>query len=823
MRKTWQRISPKIRRLLIVLFGICVGQAVLYGPSLLGKKILLPLDILAEPNVYLPMTPEVKKIVPQDHFWVDLVLSAEPGRRYVGSEIRAGRFPLWNSYQYAGVPITWPKFSPFFLLSALVESPKVLPWIQVLVAFVGGVGFYVFCRRVLQITFWPATVASWCYPMTGFFVLWQGYSLVFAVVWLPWLLLAVHKTVSEGGGLAVIGLAVVTSLVLISGQLDVVAQVLLVSGLYAIGCYLHMHYKQLFTCRAVRTGIVLTTGFGLGLLLAAPSFLPILEYSQTGSRMAKRNAGEEERPPIGLAALPQVVLPNMYGSTQYGSLPIIIKGQRNFQESSATTYVGVLVTLVLAPLGWCSRRHRAMNVFWAFLALFALSWCLNIPGFVQLLRLPGLNMMSHNRLVFAASFAILAMATVGLEVLMQGQLERRWWFWVPATLLMGLAIWCFYRAHLLPEPIATQIGTTIDHGMPNWWIQNSQDVQMVQTWYVRAFIMAGVLCSLGLAGWLALWLRKTWPTWTIPALGIFLVGDLLWFAHGRSAQCDPALYYPRIPVLEQIAKSNPARIVGYGCLPATLAQIYLLRDIRGYDGVDPARLMSLMALASDPNSETYDYTQTQWFVPRMSVSQFGDVKLSPILDMFGVRYVILRGEPLTNMPPAFQGDDYWALVNNAALPRVFVPRRVETVMDDRERLRKLGSPQFNPRDVAYVETSVGLPAECRGSAEIIEEIPTRIKVSLKMETPGLVVLADLWDKGWHAYLNGQHVPILRANHAIRGVVVPAGTATLEFRYQPASFILGLWLSGLAVAVLSGCLIASTRRTARFTLSPICQP
>ena len=70
-----------------------------------------------------------------------------------------------------------------------------------------------------------------------------------------------------------------------------------------------------------------------------------------------------------------------------------------------------------------------------------------------------------------------------------------------------------------------------------------------------------------------------------------------------------------------------------------------------------------------------------------------------------------------------------------------------------------------------------------------------------METPGLVVLADNWDKGWRAFYNGNSVPILRANYAIRGVVVPAGSGTLEFICRPAALMVGLWLAGFAAAVL----------------------
>ena len=116
-------------------------------------------------------------------------------------------------------------------------------------------------------------------------------------------------------------------------------------------------------------------------------------------------------------------------------------------------------------------------------------------------------------------------------------------------------------------------------------------------------------------------------------------------------------------------------------------------------------------------------------------------------------------------------------------------------------MARLAAEDFNPREVAYVETPVRLPGPGRGAASIVEEIPTRIRVSVQMETPGLVVLADLWDQGWQAFWNGQRVPILRTNHAIRGVVVPAGSGMLEFRYAPASFAWGLRLAGLAAAVL----------------------
>ena len=144
-------------------------------------------------------------------------------------------------------------------------------------------------------------------------------------------------------------------------------------------------------------------------------------------------------------------------------------------------------------------------------------------------------------------------------------------------------------------------------------------------------------------------------------------------------------------------------------------------------------------------------------------------------------------------------------VNSNALPRVFIPQSVQTVTNDESELIALTSPQFNPARIAFIEIPVALPADIRGTAHIASETPTRITISAQMETPGLVVLADRWDNGWRACYNGKPVPILRANYAIRGVIVPAGAGTLEFVYRPASFILGLWLAGFAALGLIGWL------------------
>jgi uncharacterized membrane protein YfhO len=50
-------------------------------------------------------------------------------------------------------------------------------------------------------------------------------------------------------------------------------------------------------------------------------------------------------------------------------------------------------------------------------------------------------------------------------------------------------------------------------------------------------------------------------------------------------------------------------------------------------------------------------------------------------------------------------------------------------------------------------------------------------------------------------MNGLDVPVLRVNHAFRGVMAPRGKGVLQYDYAPRSFFLGLKLSAASAAAL----------------------
>jgi len=78
-----------------------------------------------------------------------------------------------------------------------------------------------------------------------------------------------------------------------------------------------------------------------------------------------------------------------------------------------------------------------------------------------------------------------------------------------------------------------------------------------------------------------------------------------------------------------------------------------------------------------------------------------------------------------------------------------------------------------------------------------------IAVQTQSAADGILVLADNWYPDWKGFLDGQEVPVMRANGAFRGVVLPAGEHKVEFKYISSAQKTGRWLTfgGLLVVAL----------------------
>ncbi|CAG1010374.1 hypothetical protein BURK2_04026 [Burkholderiales bacterium] len=787
-------------RVALLLVALSIPQAIVHGEALVGRALLLPVDMLASRTVYLAEPIAGVDAEPSHFSLTDLVFTFEPGRRFVSEQLREGRVPLWNPYNYAGVPFAlFPVYSPFNLPYYALPSPFTLAWIQWLQALVAGVGAYLLFRRAWSLAFLPALAGAAMLPLTGFAVLWTGYPLAHVIAFLPWLLLAVHLTVERPASRAGIGLAFATAATILGGAIDVAALCLLVSGLYGLTLRLADHVSERRIARLRRSMLGLIAGWGCGILLTAPFLLPAIEHSGRGARVEARKSGSEERPPVGLEALPELALPWIHGAGQRGSIRIIAG---NRLESAAGAYAGLLALLALAPFAWTSRRHRRLCNFLAALAVIGLAWQLAIPGFVDLMRMPFLNALSYNRFVFASAFAFVALAAIGLDGLERGgePRARRIASRIAVAVLLLTGGFALYRSIELPEPLIEEAASALAAGRTSPLLGSPAELDAIR---VGFRLWAGLGVALAVVGVVFVGLAsRGLLARTTPRVALFLLALAELVVHARSSavRAAPELYYPPIPILEALAAEELGRVLGIGTLPASLSMLVGFRDLRGYDGTDPRDLVDLLAPVRYPRERPLPYAALQQFTPVLGRNDDGTVRLAPVLDMLAVGSVVLTQPPPGGLAIAARGNGYWVLANRRATPRAYVPERVE-VAPRAEQRKRLYRTDFDPRKVAFVEERVGLVGPAEGSAHIASETPHAVRLEAEMHHPGLLVLADRWTPGWSASVDGKAASVYRVNSVLRGVVLPAGHHQVVFTYWPPMLSQGLWLAGLSVAAL----------------------
>ena len=136
-----------------------------------------------------------------------------------------------------------------------------------------------------------------------------------------------------------------------------------------------------------------------------------------------------------------------------------------------------------------------------------------------------------------------------------------------------------------------------------------------------------------------------------------------------------------------------------------------------------------------------------------------------------------------------------------------VVERLRLLPDDAAVLRALRSPGASGIEpareclaVAADAAGVVLPEGARSSRAVLQRAKSD-RLDVRAEGPGLLVVAEGWDAGWSATLDGRDTRLLRVNHAEMGVVVPGGVHRIEFSYRSRGLSAGLGLAAAALLAL----------------------
>jgi len=145
------------------------------------------------------------------------------------------------------------------------------------------------------------------------------------------------------------------------------------------------------------------------------------------------------------------------------------------------------------------------------------------------------------------------------------------------------------------------------------------------------------------------------------------------------------------------------------------------------------------------------------------------------------------------------------------LPRARLVSGVR-VATEPDAYRLLVDPAFDPeREVILAQGSNGIAEPALvGSASVTQIRADRVQVVTQVDRPAHLVLADAWDEGWRASIDGRPAAVLRANVLFRAVALPSGRHEIVFAYAPRLLRVGVAVSSIGVVGLMGLAVARLR-------------
>lgn len=215
-----------------------------------------------------------------------------------------------------------------------------------------------------------------------------------------------------------------------------------------------------------------------------------------------------------------------------------------------------------------------------------------------------------------------------------------------------------------------------------------------------------------------------------------------------------------------------------------------------------------------PSPDRYLYLQVDGSENLLRYFNKGFPYEGDLLDVAGVRYLLLS-QKLDGPKYRFLArvGERFLMENQGAAGSSWVRDASVECPDRVTVLNSLSRPHSGWKEEVFLE---------RNGADLVQLSPARDKRDLvagadagffsfrgKSEGPGFVGWDTTYCPGWHAWVDGAPAPILRAYGLFMGVAVTAGDHRVDFRYEPVSFRLGLFLSFIAMA-LAGFLAVRTR-------------
>ncbi|HIJ84407.1 MAG: hypothetical protein HW380_1205 [Magnetococcales bacterium] len=759
------------------------------SPYLFFGKTYVPFDLL---KWSLPWG-DGQFVPVQYHYSWDLVRQMFPWQRFIAESISNFELPIWNPYNNFGtpnisfaIPVFLDVFYVFYLLSADMYMDVVIAAVELWTA---GIGMFIL-MRYFGISSMGATLGGIAFMFNGsFFALHSFYWALGSILWVPFIILYLEKSLHEKS--RVVNIAA-TGLFLAFSHLAGNAQNILQIGFFLT---LWMFSRTLFSNKSDRRllrviFVNLSGAYTISILLSAVGFITFFELLIRGTT----NHVSFDFPnwlnhfPESILRIPFLVslaIPHFVGHHSILN-PVSLVGGK--WSDFVFGYSGLIPLLLAMVSSGTLTSNSKFNYF-------------KNTGFIIIFTvfLTPIVMYLYARFLVFFTLCIAFLGGAGLDYLLQPQnkgfvLKFARWMFKLGFLLVTAWITIFVVINLNRSEIIS-IATHYAEASTGGSLFPMSDYNMLRiantlSYFnfdnLKLLITIFIVFFFGLI--LFLHYRKIIPV-KIIGIGIVLLTclDLGTFFHS---------YAPVIDLKEH--NFTPEDETFKFLKENLLSDRFSIVPIDGMPWIMPD--------VTNVYFRWYSTAGVYEFPPALNnrVTLMDQPANPGFLSLGNVKYLLTHSNELNqNRFPMVHDGKFKVYQNPQVLPRAFTVGSFQQLGSESDIVAVMKGEHFVPEKTVYLletPSTEKLGPETSKDKVIIESYaPREVLIKTQNTNNRILILSDLYDPGWTAYVDGIPVPIYQAYAYFRAISLPSGKHSVRFHYQPLYFRIGLWISLFSLA------------------------
>jgi hypothetical protein len=765
----------------------------------------------------------------------DVFLQSLPAWDWLSRSLHSGQSPLWSPELMGGFPIAFTQYPflypPALLLALLLPPTQAYAWlISIHLLLAGGLTF-LFCRTV-GLGRGPSLIAALSFQLSSEVVAGSsGFASTSAWV-LPGMFLAAEMVLRRGGRYGPL-LSLVVAAALLGGHPQLVLAGLAAGAVYALVGLVSVA-RSTGAGGAAGRAAWLALAAAVGVAGAAVRLVPTLSVVE----LSTRATGLPDTATSAGNILSQgLVVGYLLPLTRLQTLPW-----------GAPDYAGPVVVVLVLVGGRRLISDRAGRVLALLGLLSAILSMGDVTPLYLLTRLPLFSFFREpSRLTIVTSFALCVMAAIsldGLKLLDRGVVGRL----RVASVLVWSAIALLFCVGALFQygsgPLVEQLRS---------WSQ-SHYLDLLNPLRPRMalalFGIGAALATLTVAS-----AGKLSPKGVQWALLVTTVAVMVPMASILNPTIDPKVvrqtpetavllngfgsdyrvfsHRPGARMYNHASYYGPGPEAGFtddlryrfqaGMLAPVLNLRWGIPSADGYEQLHSTYQEAVLRYLDSERVSDWYHVPGRWMTLKMA-------DRLKVMRMQGVRYLLsgvdLGAETPTlrtiarveipSGPASLAAPTVYVLEDQAALPLYYLVSGSRIAESDEEVLDAVAQGRVDPaRTVMIASDRVTISADgarsagtapllttdglAAGTVDQLSREHRSVTLRVTAARPAFLVTSDSYWPGWRVFVDGQEVPVYRANVAGRAVFLPAaGTHQVEFRFEPPGFVAGLAVSIFAL-------------------------